>query len=264
MQARFGLLRDITLPFPPTPGQPYIFIGPDVPTELATFNVNLTVNAVILFYYNTTDYFFQAIGTFYGDKIYFEGTFDDVNGVYIVRRIFQPDTGIIKERVGSYLLDPFQMQYTFQQTKVAIGDGSNIDDEFIVNCRSVQGDIYYNINGDGSAPESWHAVSFQNGWSNNGAGQVGAFYRAVASPNNCTQLIGAIKPGTKTNGTTIFTLPAAYRPSSAIDIPVNVDVTAAVGGQSPHFNVTTAGLVQCYGVTAAGFVSFNGLIPRDV
>lgn len=59
--------------------------------------------------------------------------------------------------------------------------------------------------------ETWHAVSFQNGWSNFGSPYNNCQYRLNALGQ--VEMRGLMQGGTITTGTTVFTLPAAYRPS---------------------------------------------------
>jgi hypothetical protein len=256
-------LRTLNLPWGASVNSPHIAIGPDIPTALATFSPNLTLYAAAIYYYDATHYYFTGMGLFYAQQVYVEGTYDPTNGVYITRRVLEPTAGTLDQRIGSYLFDAFQQTYTFQQTNVRIGDGSNISDQLTVNGVHISNAIDFNANGSGTA-ETWHALAYINGWANNGGANVTGQYRLVAAPARCVQVVGAFTPGTKVNGTALTNaLPAAYRPTHAIDVPVNVDITAAVGGQSPHFNISTGGVFSCFGVTAATFVSVNAIYPLD-
>lgn len=67
--------------------------------------------------------------------------------------------------------------------------------------------------------------------------------------------------GTKTDGTTIATLPTAYRPTRAQDIDVIVDATVS-GGQSPHVNIGTNGVMTVWGCGNASGVGFNSWFSR--
>lgn len=69
--------------------------------------------------------------------------------------------------------------------------------------------------------------------------------------------------GTKTDGTTLANIPAGYIPVSGIDITVNVNITAAAGGQSPHFHMTPSAM-QCNGCASATVVTVNADWPLDV
>jgi hypothetical protein len=244
---------------------PRVSIGPAIPSVLSGWNVNVIFNEVFLWYFNSTDFYWQAIGTFFGTKCYMEGTYDTVNGPYMLTRVLQPSgAGSIESRLGSYLLNTFASVLKTQQQTVMIGDGSNINDTLLINAVCVSNSIAFNSDGNGTA-ETWHGLAYSNSWANAGGTTVHGSYRLVASPANSLQLVGGLTPGTKTDATKVATLPTGYRPTTNMDIGVNVDVTVAAGGQSPHFNIiASTGAVNCYGCGSAGFVSFNATIPLDI
>jgi hypothetical protein len=112
---------------------PRVAINPNIPAVLSGWSVNVTFNVVILWYFNSTDFYWQGIGTFFGTKSYMEGTYDTTNGPYMINRVLQPGASSIEERVGSYFLNAFTQVWKTQQTQVLIGDGSNIGDSLTVN-----------------------------------------------------------------------------------------------------------------------------------
>lgn len=57
--------------------------------------------------------------------------------------------------------------------------------------------------------DTWHAVSFQNGWTNYGSGYSTAAY--TITEDGWVRLRGLVKSGTM--GQAVFTLPAGYRPT---------------------------------------------------
>lgn len=118
-------------------------------------------------------------------------------------------------------------------------------------------------NSSGSA-ETWHAVTLLlAGWTNFGGSNPSMQYRRVASPANCVQLAGLIKPGTKTDGTTIFTLPLGYRPNNQIIVPVVPDNTAA-SATPPNIAIQTNGNVNIGGCgTVNTFLSIHVIFPLD-
>jgi hypothetical protein len=108
-------------------------------------------------------------------------------------------------------------------------------------------------------PESWHAMALANSWAND-AGQVTAQYRLVASPPNSVEIIGAIV-ATAATSSTFFTLPAAYRPAHAQQIPAGA-TGGVIGAAAPFITCTAAGALSTNDVTigAANIVVFHGLI----
>lgn len=83
--------------------------------------------------------------------------------------------------------------------------------------------------------------------------------------NNRTDMVfvtGILTPvGSKTDGTAIATTPTGYEPIRSQDIPVSTDATVS-GGQSPHVNIATNGIMVCYGCGNANGVSFNAFYVR--
>jgi hypothetical protein len=112
--------------------------------------------------------------------------------------------------------------------------------------------------------ETWHAVVFQNGWSNVGGVNVTAQYRQVACPPQCVQLVGTIAPGTKTDGTILFNLPAGYRPAHDQFFPLATN-GAAGGGTTPQVSVAQNGDVKVFGVNTVGLtnIEFGCLVSLD-
>lgn len=89
--------------------------------------------------------------------------------------------------------------------------------------------------------ETWHAVSYQNSWSDFGAPMAPVSYRRM--PDGTVFLRGMAKGGTQTDGTIVFNIPAGFRPlykhqfhfrgatDTRIDIDTNGDVTVnGMGG----------------------------------
>lgn len=110
--------------------------------------------------------------------------------------------------------------------------------------------------------ETWHNASLLNGWTNRGVGFPKMQYRKLASPANSVQLIGEITAGTLTAGTTLFTLPANYRPNTEI-AGINV-TTVGASAANAEISVTTGGNVNI-GNIAAGTtqIQINCLFPLD-
>jgi hypothetical protein len=74
--------QSITIPTGATTG-PRIVIGNTVPPELTAWAIlhGFTINSVILEYYDTTSYKWEAVGTIFGNNTVFTGTYDTTNGV---------------------------------------------------------------------------------------------------------------------------------------------------------------------------------------
>lgn len=86
----------------------------------------------------------------------------------------------------------------------------------------------------------------------------------VALGNRAAGMIVAIlTPGTKTDGTTVATLPSFARPKSSFDLPA-VSNAIPAGGQAPHFGITPGGSVTCWGFTTATYASVTAVFPLDV
>lgn len=96
---------------------------------------------------------------------------------------------------------------------------------------------------------AWNNFSFSNGWTNGG----GAGYRLVAAPKSSVQLFGQLNPGTKTDGTLVFTLPVGFRPATSFNFPITCDTQ--VLAQNPHLLIHTDGTAVCFGVGSATFMS---------
>lgn len=104
-------------------------------------------------------------------------------------------------------------------------------------------------------PETWHDVTFANGWTNAGGT---ANVQCRLDVGGMVIMRGRCKPGTTTDGTTIFTLPAAYRPT--YDAVFDVAITAAADPASPtRIVVNPSGAVQIFGAGSALTVSLNGI-----
>lgn len=88
-----------------------------------------------------------------------------------------------------------------------------------------------------SAPTlaTWISPTLLNSWVNLGAGYATAGYKKDDLGN--VEIKGTIRNGTATSGTTLFVLPAGYRP---LEIMLRPTATGSVYGQ---FYITPAGLV---------------------
>lgn len=168
--------------------------------------------------------------------------------------------GLVSDTFGRWRLDSAGFMY--------FGPGGGSDQDTIIQRSAAQviliDNLIANTAAVGNAPvaETWHAMTLQNSWVNQGGTRVTAQYRRVPSPAKSIELVGAIKNGTITDGTTIATLPAGYRPASTITNVVYCTGTVA-GGQSPAFNVDSTGAITCFGLNGATGVNFHFTVPLD-
>lgn len=119
----------------------------------------------------------------------------------------------------------------------------------------------------GSSPatvETWHDFTMQNSWT---TGTLTAQYRML-SELNMVMICGTISPGTKTDGTVVFTLPTGYRPNHQVCIPIGVQGSGAnvfsANVPAPFIAVNTDGTCGIFGVNLGGtttFVHFDAMIP---
>jgi hypothetical protein len=75
--------------------------------------------------------------------------------------------------------------------------------------------------------------------------------------------VATLVPGTKSDGTTIGTIPSGLAPRSNLDLAGNANITVA-GGQSPHFGMGSNGSVTCWGFASATGASVTGTYLLDV
>jgi hypothetical protein len=97
-------------------------------------------------------------------------------------------------------------------------------------------------------PETWHPATPLTGtWTGSGAGVNGLFYRFT--PDNEVELIGDIINTTAIGNSTCFTLPAGYRPATAINLPAGWNNPAVNNSATvPWLNVANTGVIQVTGI----------------
>jgi hypothetical protein len=97
----------------------------------------------------------------------------------------------------------------------------------------------------GVAAETWHAVSYLNGWTDWGAPHSSVAYRLM--PDGTVMLRGVAKGGTQTDGTAVFSaLPAGYRPTAG-----QVAFHFA-GATSARVDIATSGATTISGMGGLG------------
>jgi hypothetical protein len=227
-----NLPTSITIPADTSSG-PRIFIGPDIPPDLAAFYLaqhNESILGAMIFYgYDGFDYVYLALA---------------------VGNVSQTPNLVIGKSQIAFT--------TFYE-----------DMRFVTNNGGVPTFLYstfiqYQNEAGNATPGSWQQFSFANGWANLGAGFVVGQYRLVPSPLRSLQLIGFIKPGTRTVGTIITTLPVGYRPFYSHRPVVDWDVTTA-GAETPALSFNPSGQLSLAVAfpAAASFMYLNALIPLD-
>lgn len=109
--------------------------------------------------------------------------------------------------------------------------------------------MYNTVLGGQLGDTGWILATLGNSWVAFGGAFAAPYYRKF---NGMTMLIGAMKSGT--TGTTVFTLPAGYRPSVERQFPVQSNAGTA------QLSVFTTGIVQ---VTAYGSLGSNAFVGLD-
>lgn len=100
--------------------------------------------------------------------------------------------------------------------------------------------------------ETWHVNSLSNSWVDNGSPYATNGFRMM--PDNTVQMRGALKNGTKVDGTAMFTLPTGYRPPFRKIFPAPI----ATNGVSGWVLIEPTGVGSCYGIgAAAAFITLD-------
>lgn len=110
--------------------------------------------------------------------------------------------------------------------------------------------------------ETWHAMTFNNSWSNFGSTFVNGKYKKVAAPDHSIMIVGVLAPGVVTDGTSVTTLPAGYRPAKDTIFPIAVEGGA---GTSPRMVLKQNGDLTISGCNFVGItaIDFCRVIPLD-
>jgi hypothetical protein len=99
--------------------------------------------------------------------------------------------------------------------------------------------------------DTWYAPSLQNSWVNfDAANSSNAGY--LKMKEGPVALRGVMKDGTFADGTTVFNVPAGYRPIKTVTLDVVANGTAC------RVTIDTAGDVKVYGLSSAAFLSLDG------
>ncbi|HWB38556.1 MAG TPA: hypothetical protein VHA75_21260 [Rugosimonospora sp.] len=266
MRSVLAGLRTLTLPWGASNSSARTVIGPDVPAELVAYYNPIGVSSALLFYsFGGANYLYLANLTTPDPNI----AIGSVNAG-VVREIeaWQYDSfdGINLDAIG--LAEPVNILLGNNVRAPSAGEqliiGSSLGTQInrVLTLLAATGStIAQEDPANAGTAEPWHGLAYSNGWANAGGTTVPGLYRRVMAPPNSVQIVGRMTPGTKANGTVLATLPAAYRPTNDLDIPVVTDVQAA--GQSPHFQIAINGQITCWGLTGAGTASVCGVYPLD-
>jgi hypothetical protein len=103
--------------------------------------------------------------------------------------------------------------------------------------------------------DTWHAVTFQNGWTNWGTPFPPAAY--TITEDGWVRLRGLIKSGDITK--TIFTLPAGYRPAYEHIFPVKIAGNPGIARLEVYPNGTVGPGPAADGPLNAGWTSLDGV-----
>lgn len=101
----------------------------------------------------------------------------------------------------------------------------------------------------------WNLMtSFGGGWTVYGSGWETPAYRKISG---IVYMRGLLAPGTTSAGTTIYTLPAGYRPTG------NTHTQVATGGQGGAINIYGTGVINL-NYRCTGYLSLNNIrFPAD-
>lgn len=237
-------LRSLTLPQDASGTDSRRVIGPDIPVELQEFGSSAyTWHFADLWYFPDGNYYWEALVT---NEVF--GTVQQMSGVYLagVVTLYQihEDSADPSIKIGSDLYNADRITFALRKTDFVVTSTAtlNVEDPIL----------------DNGTLETWHPMTLVNGWT----GTVAV--RNVASPPNTVQIMAETAPGTKVDGTLVFTLPPQYRPIRVVNVPVTCNATVA-GGQDPHFNINSAtGNVTCWGLSVAAVSGCHALFPTDI
>jgi hypothetical protein len=139
---------------------------------------------------------------------------------------------------------------------IAAGSSSNFTEITVGAFQSGGGSI---TNPTFITTDTWHTAVLGNGWTGTAQYQL--------QPDNTVAIrsLSSLGAGTLTNGTVLFTLPAAYWPSLAQVIPCLISAVgggSVATGDSPYLQVGTDGTVEVFNVAVP--VATNVRIPMSL
>lgn len=247
-----------------TSPNPRVFFGSNIPATLANFSADFTWQVAVLWYYNATDYYWEAIGTFVGGGGPFpvrgRGTYSTLtpgSGI-VIFEFNQRQVTLSNVLYGSTSYSAQPVSWVFRNGSVVFQSDTALDlasgSQTIANVVGYAIDCQIN-----SIPETFtSAVYTAAGWS----GKIS--YRQVIAPPRSVQLSSTgVGLGTKVDGTKIFNIPAPYRPAVSQDVPVSINTMAGATAQSPHLNIGTNGDVTIWGCASATNFGINAIYPLE-
>jgi hypothetical protein len=110
---------------------------------------------------------------------------------------------------------------------------------------------------------TWQSITPTNGWTQR-AGNMA--FEAKLFPDNRVWLKGVLIPGTKTDGTSIGTMPAGlFNTNEQIQIPIGTSSSTTNMTNAPFVQISTSGNITVNGVNLVGLANIfiNGFIPLD-
>jgi len=121
----------------------------------------------------------------------------------------------------------------------------------LAGSRTLKVQVQHDASAGGMA---WTPLPLANGWTNYGAGYAPAQY--VRLPSGLVVVQGLIAPGTLTDGTTVATLPASYRPAASLEFLTKTSTTTQ---SFTVFDVLTSGALNIYHAAGAVNVALFGI-----
>lgn len=110
-------------------------------------------------------------------------------------------------------------------------------------------------------PGEWQTITLAASWTNRATYAVASYRKILA--DTTLHIVLNITGGTTTNGTTIFTLAAGFRPLTVVQIPV-VTRIAAAPQQLGAIEIDTSGVAKIYDIGASTTLHTNAIIPLDL
>lgn len=126
-------LRTLTLPQDAGSSDPRIVIGPDLPTALTGATTDFTWTAAIIFWFNATDFKFEAIGWYNLPNpqtypVWAEGTYDTVHGFHLNALEVGPATvaAVVTMTYGSDAYNSTEMEWRYRHGLINLTDTSQL------------------------------------------------------------------------------------------------------------------------------------------
>lgn len=234
---------------PPATGAVSIGLtGTAIPAVLTGFSADYTWYEADVYWIDATQFFWRGLvrNTAFAVTQVMAGVYTTGGGVQIqtITESTTPNT----LHHGSAVYDTNRLQEDWRSSDVALDGGCTLT----LNCNLTM------AAGTAVVADTWHTATLSNGWTGT------LRYRQVAAPGNGVWVFaGSLTPGTKTDGTSVFTLPAGYRPLANCDLKCAVN-TQVGAGQSPHMAINAGnGVVSCWGWGSATGGSCGDVFPLD-